>query len=200
MGSGGVGRGAFGDSPGSGKCRDPGFIVPRSCLSPKSERQHTRAQRGKKTRFRRGGVRQVQWDEKYGKGLRVRARGCTYRERGQLQSQISPVAAPSSRSDDLGPPSSSPIPVPRGLLCCVFARFVEEILLLGRVTTPGGSGDDEKCFPSSWSDPVQLSNSARSAFLLFGWWCGGTQGGPLTPIPSGAWTPTTRVSMRATQI
>ena len=58
----------------------------RSCLSPKSERQHARAQRGEKFRFRRGGSRQIVWDEKYAKGLRVRARGFTYRERGPVQS------------------------------------------------------------------------------------------------------------------
>ena len=144
--------------------------------------------------------REVQWRRKHKNGLCWRARGCTHRERGQLQSHISPLEAPSSRRDDLDPSSSSSFQGCKGLFGMRKHAFKDTFHSHFPFGFCGRIEVKEKSKESSWRDPVRIVNSLRSAFLLFGWWCGGTQGGPLTPIPSGAWTPTARVSMRATQI
>ena len=85
--------GGLGDSPHSGKCRGTGFVELRSCLSPKSERQHTRAQRGEEFRFRWAGSVKFSGDENTRTGCAC-ARAAALTGRGALCSPTYPLSTP----------------------------------------------------------------------------------------------------------
>ena len=87
------GKGRFGDSPHSGKCRGTGFPRPRSCLSPKSERQHARAQRGEEISFGRGGCVKCRGDENTRTGCAC-ARAAALTGRGASCSPTYPPSKP----------------------------------------------------------------------------------------------------------
>ena len=89
----GVGREVLGDSPHSGKCRRPVCQGPRSCLSPKSERQHTRAQRGEKISFRATGHDKLCGDENAKPGS-VCERAASLTGRGASCSPKYPLSQP----------------------------------------------------------------------------------------------------------
>ena len=85
--------GVFGDSPHSGKCRGTGFPRPRSCLSPKSERQHARAQRCEKFRFGCTGSVKFSGDENTRTGC-AGARAAALTGRGASCSPTYPPSKP----------------------------------------------------------------------------------------------------------